>query len=199
MAQRKNFIVYGPGRTGSHWVESILIGLLAPTSFRYANCSLLPGGWIYHTNNIDELLAIPREIRDSVTLVVCDRSNYFDAVISYCVAKHTDEFFVYTDTPVASFNVDPKDFVTLLHGLNVAYRLVDSEVSPRYNSIIRIDYNSLLAAAVPAKYVAGQLGIGYTENFEYTHQSIKNTRNYKELVLNWDQLVDIYQRYTVDQ
>jgi LPS sulfotransferase NodH len=197
--QRKNFIVYGSGRTGSHWVESILIGLLAPTSFRYANCSLLPGGWIYHTNNIEELLAIHQEIKDSVTLVVCDRSNYFDAAISYYVAKRTGEFFVYTDAPVAPFNVDPEDFATLLHGLHVTYRLVDSEVRPRYNSVVRIDYNSLVAAAVPEKYVADQLGIDYTENSEYTNQSIKNTRNYKELVLNWDQLVDIYQNYTVDQ
>lgn len=199
MEQRKNFIVYGSGRTGSHWVESILIGLLAPTSFRYANCTMLPSGWIYHTNNIDELLAIPREIRDSVTLVVCDRSNYFDAAISYYVAKHTGEFFVYTDTPVAPFNVDPKDFTTLLHGLHVTYRLVDSEVKPKYGSAICIDYNSLVGADVPEKYVADKLGIDYTENSEYTHQSIKNTRNYKELILNWDQLVDVYQNYTVDQ
>ena len=199
MVQRKNFVVYGSGRTGSHWVESILIGLLAPTSFRYANCSLLPGGWIYHTNNIDELLAMPREIRDSVTLVVCDRSNYFDAAVSYVVAKHTNEFFVYTDTPVAPFNVDPDDFTNLLHGLHTTHQLVDSEVIPSYNRVIRIDYNSLVAAATPEKYVADQLGIEYTVNSEYTHQSVKNPRNYKDLILNWEDLHQLYQEWLVDQ
>lgn len=199
MERYKNFVIYGPGRTGSHWVESILIGLLAPTSFRYANCSLLPGGWIYHTNNIDELLAMPREIRDSVTLIVCNRSSYFDAAVSYVVAKHTNEFFVYTDTPVPQFNVDPDDFTNLLHGLHITYQLVDSEVMPMYNSMIRIDYNSLVAAAVPEKYVADQLGIDYTVNSEYTHQSIKNPRNYKDLILNWEELHQLYQEWLVDQ
>ena len=198
MKQYKNFVIYGPARTGSHWVESNLIGLLAPTSFRYSNCSLLPDGWIYHTNHIDELLAVPREIRNSVTLVICDRSNYFDAAVSYFVAKHTNEFFVYTDAPVAPFNVDPDDFTNLLHGLHVTYRLIDSEVIPRYNSVIHIDYNSLVAAAVPEKYVADQLGIDYTINSEYTHQSVKNPRNYKDLILNWQDLHQLYQEWLVD-
>ena len=198
MEQYKNFIVYGPGRTGSHWVESILIGLLAPTSLRYLSCSLLPDGWIYHTNHWNELLGMPREIRDSVTLVVCNRSNYFDAAVSYVVAKHTNEFFVYTDTPVAPFNVDPDDFTNLLYGLYDAFQLVDSEVIPRYNSVIHIDYNSLVAAAVPEKYVADQLDIDYTVNSEYTHQSIKNPRNYKELILNWEELHQLYQEWLVD-
>jgi hypothetical protein len=159
----------------------------------------LPGGWIYHTNNIDELLAMPREMRDSVTLVVCDRSNYFDVAASYIVAKHTNEFFVYTDTPVAPFSVIPADFTNLLHGLHITHQLVDSEVIPRYNSVIRIDYNSLVAAAVPEKYVASQLGIDYTVNSKYTHQSIKNPRNYKELILNWEDLHQLYQEWVVDQ
>jgi hypothetical protein len=199
VVQRKNFVVYGPGRTGSHWVESILIGLLAPTSLRYSDCSLLPGGWIYHTNRIDKLLAMPREIRDSVTLVVCNRSNYFDAAVSYVVAKHTNEFFVYTDTLVAPFNVDPDDFTNLLHGLHTTHQLVDSEVIPSYNRVIRIDYNSLVAAAIPEKYVADQLGIDYTVNSEYTHQSVKNPRNYKDLILNWEDLHQLYQEWLVDQ
>ena len=199
MEQHKNFVVYGQGRTGSHWVESILIGLLAPTSFRYSNCSLLSNGWIYHTNQIGELLSIPREIKDSVTLVVCDRSNYFDVAVSYIVAKHTNEFFTYTDTPVAPFNVNPDDFTSSLNGQHLTYQLVGSEVIPRYHSVIRIEYNSLVAAAVPEKYVADQLGIDYTVNSEYTHQSIKNPRNYKDLILNWEELHQVYQEWLVDQ
>jgi hypothetical protein len=115
------------------------------------------------------------------------------------VAKHTNEFFVYTDTPVPQFNVDPNDFTNLLHGLHITYQLVDSEVMPMYNSMIRIDYNSLVAAAVPEKYVADQLGIDYTVNSEYTHQSIKNPRNYKDLILNWEELHQLYQEWLVDQ
>ena len=142
---------------------------------------------------------MPREIRDSVTLVVCDRSNYFDAAVSYMVAKHTNEFFTYTDAPVAPFNVDPGDFTNSLCGQHLACQRVDFAVIPRYNSVIRIDYDSLVAAAVPEKYVADQLGIDYTVNSEYTHQSVKNPRNYKELILNWEDLHQLYQEWLVDQ
>ena len=141
---------------------------------------------------------MPREIRDSVTLVVCDRSNYFDAAVSYVVAKHTNEFFTYTDTPVAPFNVDPNDFTNSLCGQHLTYQRVDFAVIPRYNSVIRIEYNSLVAAAVPEKYVADQLGIDYTLNSEYTHQSVKNPRNYKDLILNWKELYQLYQEWLVD-
>jgi hypothetical protein len=140
-----------------------------------------------------------REMRDSVTLVVCDRSNYFDAAISYCVAKHTDEFFIYSDKHVNPFNVDPVEFEVLLHGLHVTYQLIDSDVKPMYRSVVQIDYTNLVTAAVPEQYVADRLGIDYTGNTKYAYQSIKNTRNYKDLVLNWDQLFDIYQNYTVDR
>ena len=142
---------------------------------------------------------MPREIKDSVTLVVCDRSNYFDAAVSYMVAKHTNEFFTYTDTPVAPFNVDPDDFTSSLNGQHLTYQLVNLEVIPRYNSVIRIDYNSLVDAVVPEKYVADQLGIDYTVNSEYTHQSVKNPRNYKDLILNWEDLHQLYQEWLVDQ
>jgi len=142
---------------------------------------------------------MPREIRDSVTLIVCNRSSYFDAAVSYVVAKHTNEFFTYTDTPVAPFNVDPDDFTNSLCGQHLTYQLVGSEVIPRYNSVIRIDYNSLVDAVVPEKYVADQLGIDYTVNSEYTHQSVKNPRNYKDLILNWEDLHQLYQEWLVDQ
>jgi hypothetical protein len=95
--------------------------------------------------------------------------------------------------------VDPDNFTSSLYGLHDNYQLVNSEVTPRYNSVIRIDYNSLVAAAVPEKYVADQLGIDYTVNSEYTHQSIKNPRNYKDLILNWEELHQVYQKWLVDQ
>jgi hypothetical protein len=95
------------------------------------------------------------------------------------------------------FKVDPADFTNSLRGQDLAYQLVNSEVMPRYNSVIRIDYNSLVAAAVPEKYVADQLGINYVTNLEYHNNSIKNPRNYKDLILNWEELHQVYQKWLV--
>ena len=196
----KNFVIYGPGRTGSHWVESILIGLIAPASFRQGNFSLLPNEWIYHTNQLHECTGLPREIRDSVTLIVCNRSNHFDTAISHMIARHTDEWFVYTDKPVDPFNVDPEEFTYLLHAQRDSYWAVKLALEPMFSHIIHINYDKLAAADSPEKHVADLLGIEYTVNStQYMHLSVKNTRNYKELILNWDQLVDIFQNYLVDR
>lgn len=201
----ENFIIYGPGRTGSHWVESIMIGLLAPTVplaptavIRYLGYSLLPNGWIYHTNNLQELLEMPEKIRDCATLIVCERKNYFATAISNVVARHTDEWYHYTDKPVAPFHVDPKNFTHILGWLGESHQSIRSDLMPAYNRMIFIDYDSLTSTAVPEKYIAEQLKIEYSPNPIY-QVSLKNPRNYKELILNWDQLVDIYQNYLVDQ
>ena len=200
MEQHKNFVVYGPGRTGSHWVESIVIGQVSPAEFNYKSCHFFPDGWIYHSNSIDELLTVPREVRNSVTLIVCDRSNYFDAAVSYFVAEHTDEWFIYTDKPVVPFNVDSDAFISVLDGLYTACQLIKSRVEPMYNRMIRVDYDQLVSAAIPEKYVADLLSIDYIAESLHTRNSFrnKNTRKYQELVLNWNQLVDIYQNHTVD-
>lgn len=199
MAQHKNFVVYGPGRTGSHWIESLLIGLFPTVHYRNNQFCVFPDHWIYHTNNFNDLLDIPREMRDSITLIVCDRANVFDRVISYIMAIKTTEFGDYTDKIIEPFCVDPEYFKKLSEDHRLYLAEFNRTVVPCYNSIIRIDYDALASAAVPAQYIADQLGLSYQINLDYHHASIKNTRNYRDIILNWEELYQIYQESPVDQ
>jgi hypothetical protein len=199
MKQYKNFIIYGPGRTGSQWTESLLIGLLDAKSWRHNSFSLFSDCWICQTNDIDVLLGIPRKIRDSITLFVCDRSNAFERTISYVVAKETNEFFFYTDKTIVPIKVDPTYFKEELDNYQCTLDKFNRTVVPLYNSIVRIDYDALSAAAVPEHYIADQLGVNYRLNLDYHHISIKNTRDYKKVILNWEELHQLYQEWLVDQ
>jgi hypothetical protein len=56
-------------------------------------------------------------------------------------------------------------------------------------------------AEIPEKYIADQLGMDYDTNKNYGQLgsvSNKNSRSYKDLILNWDELVDIYKVFSAD-
>jgi len=194
---KNNFVVFGPGgRCGSHWVETSLKNLLGVTH-TIDFFTPLTTGWIYHTNSITDLSDIPSEILKSATLVYCVRKNYFDTAISFLVAENTDEWFHYTNKTVKPFVVDTVRFQKLINDIHyVRTKEVPEDILPLFNNSVIIDYDRLVSAEIPEKYIADQLGMDYDANKNYgqlgSAQSNKNTRNYKELILNWDELVDIY-------
>ena len=199
----KNFIVFGPsGRCGSHWVETMLKNLVgAPHTV--GPLTLLPTGWIYHTNGKADLLEMPSEIKNSATLVHCVRKNHFDVVISFLVAEITGEWFHYTSKTVEPFVVDTVRFQTLIDDLQYFQtKEIPEDILPLFNNLITIDFDNLISSAIPEKYVADQLSIDYDVNKNYQQSnpvsSNKNTRNYKELILNWNELVDIYKVFSAD-
>jgi hypothetical protein len=199
MERYKNFVVYGPGRTGSHWVEALIIGLFNTVHYRNKQFCVLADHWIYHTNHHPDLLDIPREMKDSITLIVCDRANKFDRLISYIMAIKTTEFGDYTDKIIEPFHIDPEYFKDQLRSHQMYLDQFNREIVPIYNNVIRIDYDALASAAVPAQYIADQLGVTYQVRSDYHHGSIKNLRNYKDLILNWEELHQIHQEWSVDQ
>jgi hypothetical protein len=211
VVNRKNYIVYGPGRTGSHWVESILsdlygYGATGWTPLNNHDVKLLPSNWIYHTNTFDSLQNIFQEVRDSATLIYCNRKNYFDAVVSLYTARATDEWNKYTDKIIQPFTIDIDEFNDLLISYHQRHHdfnhMVHKEVhigsnsvgnrcfGPRYSKIITIEYEDLVNASVPEKFVAECLQIPYTETRKWAQQdNPKSARNYKDLILNWNELV----------
>ena len=195
----KNFIVFGPGgRCGSHWVETTLKNIVGATH-TIGTFTMLSTGWIYHTNGKDDLLEMPSEIKNSATLVYCVRKNYFEVAISFLVAEITDEWFHYTSKTVEPFVVDTARFKTLLNDIH-RYRTKEilEDILPLFTNLVTIDYDRLISSAIPEKYIADQLGIDYDLNYQQSDSvlSNKNTRNYKELILNWDELVDIYKVFS---
>jgi hypothetical protein len=155
--------------------------------------------WIYHTNKIDNLHEFHEEMRDSITLIVCDRANKFDTVLSNIIAIKTNEFYNYTDNIIEPFHVDPEYFKDLSRGHRYYLDQFNGEIVPIYNNIIRIEYNSVVGAAVPEQYIADQLGVACQVRPNYHHGSFKNPRKYKDLILNWEELHQIHQEWPVDQ
>lgn len=199
----KNFIVFGPGgRCGSHWVETLLKNLFGVT-YTIRHFTPLLSGWIYHTNDMPDLTDMPSEIRNSVTLVYCVRKNYFDVAISFLVAENSDEWYFYTGKTVEPFIVDTVRFRTLINDLHHLQTVeVAEDILPLFTDYVTIDYDNLLSEEIPEKYIADKLGIDYDANEDYGQSGFalrnKNPRNYKDLILNWDELVDIYKIFSVD-
>ena len=197
---QNNFIVFGPaGRCGSHWVETLLKNLFG-VWHTIGPFTPLQNGWIYHTNSTTDLLEMPSEIRNSVTLIYCVRKNYFDATISFLVADTIDEWYTYTSKTVEPFIVDTVKFQTLINNLhNIQTKEVPQHIFPLFNNPITIDFDHLISSEIPEKYIADQLGMNYDANKNYCQPdsaiSNINTRNYKDFILNYDELVDIYKFY----
>jgi hypothetical protein len=196
---QKNFVVFGPGgRCGSHWVETILINLLG-VKHTVDSVTMLPMGWIYHTNRDTDILEMPSEIRNLTTLIYCVRKNYFDVAISKLVAGISDEWYFYTSKKVEPFVADTARFTLLINDLQyIATKRVPENILPLFNNQIVIDYDNLIRTEIPEAYVADLLGIDYVINENNYQPSNKNTRNYKDLILNWDELVDIYNVFLAD-
>jgi hypothetical protein len=196
---KNNFVVFGPGgRCGSHWVETLLKNLLGVWC-TYDSFTPTPTGWIYHTNREEDLLEMPSEIRDSVTLVYCVRKNYFDVAVSKMMAEISDEWFHYTNKTIEPFVADTARFKWLIDDLqSLETKRVPENILPLFNNPITIVFDNLIKAEIPEKYVADQLGIDYVVDDKHCQPSYKNTRNYKDLILNWDELVDIYAVFLTD-
>ena len=197
---QKNFIVFGPGgRCGSHWVETTLKNLFGVTH-TIDGFTPLPNGWILHTNGPTDLLGMSSDIKNSATVIYCVRKNYFDVVISFLIAEITDEWSAYTSKTVEPFVVDTVRFQKLIKDLYYLQTVeIPNDILPLFTDYVTIDYDNLISSAIPEKYMADQLGIDYDVNKHYQQSSSnKNTRIYKDLILNWDELVDIYKVFSAD-
>ena len=202
----KNFIVFGPGgRCGSHLVEVTLKNLFGVAhTHTIGPFTMLPNGWIFHTNGTTDLLEMHSAIRNSVTLVHCVRKNYFNVAISLLVAEISDEWTAYTSKTVEPFVVDTVRFQTLINDFQYYHTItIPRDILPLFNNLITIEFEDLISSAIPEKYMADQLGMDYDVNKHYQQSdhyssSNKNTRIYKDLILNWDELVDIYKVFSAD-
>lgn len=216
MEKPQNFIIFGPGgRTGSHWVESIIIDIynskmsldsIQPNVvFRSGDLSLFPTFWIYHTNQFDAVREISVEIKNSTTLVYCCRKNYFESTISLLVAQRTGEYFEYTNKAIEPFVVDIQEFKMQIYYRKHYLPALMARILPSYPRVVNIEFDDFISAKFPYQYVSDQLGIDYIENVpnhyrDFLDQSKKNQnkRSYKELILNWEELVEIYKVFSAE-
>ena len=186
----KNIIVFGPGRTGSHWIEKILIDLCGGSGKTIQDITLLPNCWILHTHDIVDLITTQPQLRESCILINSLRRSLFDRAISNIVSIKTKEYFKYSSRSFDPFVVDIGNFETAYRFAEVQAAQFNKFMRYRYAHIVDIYYEDLINSANPEEYVAGMLNMPYTQTSKAEQSnSFKNPRNYKDLILNWDNLV----------
>jgi hypothetical protein len=205
-----NFIIVTPGRTGSHWIRSILTDL----------CSDLYGGFnkddiyvddsppvmttiinkrkILHTHDLKFLTEYASQSKDSCVLINSRRSNRFEATISHLIANKTNEYFWYTTTPVEPFRIDPIEFYRKHVNHKIYEMRINKFITPLYSRVVDVYYEDLLSSPNAEKFIADLTGIPYSKTTEGFAQSdaLRNPRNYGTMILNWRELAEF--AYLID-
>jgi len=185
----KNIIIFGPGRTGSHWLEKIIIDLCGGGK-TIGEITLLPTRWIMHTHDMVDLINTRPALRESCVLVNSLRRSHFDRAISNIVSDKTKEYFSYTSKPVDPFAVSVSDFETAYRFAEIQQLQFNKFMRYRYSNIVDMYYEDLIASSTVEEYVASRLGIPYVATSrEEQSNSFKNPRDYQQLIVNWTELV----------
>ena len=121
--------------------------------------------------------------------VRCSRQNKFEQAISYLVANKTNEWFVYSNKEFIPFIIDPQqvaDQIADLIGNSYHEYEFPNNIWPNFVDIV---YEDIANSEIPEKYIAERLGLEYKKTQGWAqHGSRKNPRNYKDLILNWNEL-----------
>jgi len=197
MPEKKNIIILANPRSGSHWVENIIWDLCCEGSHKRFNVNkdgitLLPHMWIAHTHNLT-FFEGHREFNPykSCILVYTRRKDHFARAVSHVVAEHTTEYYGYSDKPVVPFRVDHYIWLNRYHAGPIMDQRVDVEVRPLYSHVVDIYYEDLCEASNAEEFVAGKLGFTYAKTKGYYQSKGKpNTRNYKDIIINWSDLLE---------
>lgn len=123
---------------------------------------------------------------DNYTCIITKRSNVFDTICSHMVMLHTDEANAYTNKKVEPFTVNPESMRAYLAGL---YNFYQTRNLSYYKKIIEIDFDQLITDPY---YLFSQFNI--VEKTDYTRNK-QSPYRYQDLIINLDQLTEIYNNY----
>jgi hypothetical protein len=186
-----NYIIFSPGRTGSQMIafalkeklkEKLKERLKLNVYFSYNGGVELfdPDlNFIYHTHES----IIPNINKLNCTAIISRRSDEFLQIISGFVAHHTKEYHPYiSDSEPNCFNINPTDFLQVLHSKRQYYDLIDRS---NYVKVVDIIYEEMLT---DDRYLFKKLDL--PGNMEYlTKKSPYGT----SLIKNIDELLIVYQ------
>ena len=210
------YIVFGPGRTGS----LLLTSIIAPDDSSAPTESQLVGGVIngvarveptkesfdqvykdfnniaLHTHFIDSMVNRLEIDPSEWNLIVSDRRNRFNQLMSFYISAVTKEYYPYTDQIIEPFLIDTEKFrseYVMMKAWPYPYKdhIVENKwMTMPWKSKIRIDFEELVEQKDMVQYVADRLGLLKPDYYEY-ELSKASTRKYKDYVLNWEELYNI--------
>ena len=161
-----NYVVIGPGRTGSQLIMFALIDLVGHDQ-------------VIHTHNPIDLRLPAVNDRDRWILVRSFRKSEFDGTVSQIIGTRTKEFCNYSNKKFIPEFVDLKIFDAMIEARRKVYREIDTR---NYAYVIDIYLEDMLQYPY---YLLEQFGQIDQEFIKKTDQS---TRHGKELISNYNEI-----------
>jgi hypothetical protein len=193
------FVIYSPGRTGSHIITETLAG---PPSTKGGLCNTIPY-WdkepnvnfdintqsVIKTHNLDVITELNLNT-NNVILILSKRRNVFEQAMSMLVAKITNEW---TGKEYSNKNITP---VTISKSIfiNEWNRLTkwgDNIDSTQYKKVVTLWYEDIINQDNIPNYIASELGLRYSPNMLIKIYQ-KSPYQYKDCILNWQELKNLY-------
>jgi hypothetical protein len=210
------FVVASPGRTGSNLILEMLTGDW-PNGVDYASpgsgilnalpiwlpwnfSDQSPTAWkrpeqlinfanqqqvVIHTHQISLINALdPKQI----ILIMSLRRDLFAQVMSLVISNITQEWNgkEYSKKQIIPQKFDPAQFLRILEHQKEWINDINTEL---YQKVVTIYYEDLVAQK--SEFLAQQLGIPYVED-QVIKVNEKSPYCYKDIVLNWTELHEVY-------
>jgi LPS sulfotransferase NodH len=198
MNNREIYIIFSPGRTGSHiileaisGIENVPGGLCNATCYWHPNNPTLYESYaisdniVIHTHMLQDALAKLNIAPKDATLILSYRRNIFEQVMSVLVAQVTNEWSGknYSDKLISPVSISQDKFNKVL--VNLQNQLAIDVHHDQYKKIITIFYEDLVVDA--AEHIASKLNIKYDKAQVGTIHR-KSPYRYKDWILNWQEL-----------
>jgi hypothetical protein len=207
------YIVFGVGRTGSLLLTSILapddspmpasqqlvggvingVARIEPSKELFDNTCKDFKNIVIHTHYIDTLVDRLGIDPSEWNLIISNRRNRFNQLMSFELAAVTEEFHPYTDQPITPFTVNTesfqKDYRSLSRWPHPSDDVSQWTAMP-WKSKIQIDFEDLVGQEDMVQFVADKLGLEKPSHYNY-ELTQSSPRKYKDYVLNWEELYNI--------
>lgn len=168
-----NYIISGPGRIGGHLLEGII------RSCGQAN--------VQRTH--DPLLQIGQDA--DTTLIVVDRRNRFDALLSNALVRHTGQSTDYTNKNIKPFELNPGmfrwEYVQYIDYYN------KHDLSRPYAAVFKVYFEDFVNDPAYIRRILNLQPTNVDPNssaWQLTHNPAPY--NYKDIITNWSKLSTLF-------
>jgi hypothetical protein len=198
MNHREIYVIFSPGRTGSHIILEAISGIAnSPGGLCNATCFWSPNNPTpYNSYSTSENIAIHTHTLQKtinnlhlnpkdITLILSYRKDLFAQAMSGIVARLTNEWNGkdYSDKKVEPIYISKEEFKHKLINLQIPAIPNLTE----YKKVVTIFYEDLIIFG--PKYIASILDIKYDET-QVGKIHRKSPYSYKDCILNWQELYE---------
>jgi hypothetical protein len=205
------YIVFGIGRSGSLLLTSILapddsgvvpelqlvggvingVARIEPTKELFDNTCRDFENIVIHTHYIDDMVDRLGIDPSEWNLIISNRKNRFNQMMSYEVVAVTEEYYPYTEKEIQPFISDVEEFRRDYTAMRLWPQPEDNQwLTMPWKSKIQIDFEDLVAQEDMVQFVADKLGLEKPSHYDY-ELTQPSSRKYKDYVLNWEELYNV--------